>query len=64
MRLRALLEGASEAILPKFPGKGRELLIEVATDDNLGVSVLLDLVLYNLQDSRRLVSHPLSLLRF
>ena len=52
VRLRALLEGASEAILPKLPGKGRELLIEVATDDNLGVSVLLDHVPHNLQGSR------------
>ena len=51
VHLRALLEGASEAILPKLPGEGRELLIEVATDDNQGVSVLLDHVLYNFQDS-------------
>ena len=64
VRLRALLEGASEVILPKLPGEGRELLIEIAADDNLGVSVLLDHVLYNLHDSLRLVSHPLSLLRF
>ena len=64
VRLRALLEGASEAILPKLPGKGRELLIEVTADDNLCVSVLLDNVLHYLQDSQRLVSHPLSLLRF
>ena len=64
VHLRAFLEGASEAILPKLPGDGRELLVEVAADDNIGVSVLLDHVLHNLQDSRRLVSQPLSLLRF
>ena len=63
VRLRALLEGAAEAILPKLPGEGRELLIEVTADDNLCVSVLLDHVLHDLQDSRRLISHPLSLLR-
>ena len=64
VRLRALLEGASEAILPKLPGEGRELFVEVTTDGNLGVSVLFDHVPHNLQDSRRLISHPLSLLRF
>ena len=62
--LRTLLEGASEAILPKLPGEGLELLVEVTADDNLGVPVLLDHVSHNLQDSRRLISHPLSLLRF
>ncbi len=64
MRLRAFLEDAAEAILSKLPGEGRELLVEVAAHCNLGVSVLLDHVPHNLQDSRRLVSHPLSLLRF
>ena len=64
VRLRAFLEDAIKAILPKLPGEGRELLVEVATDDNLGVPVLLDHVSHNLQDSRRLISHPLSLLRF
>ncbi len=64
VRLRALLEDSVEAILPKLPGEGRELLVEVNADDNLGVSVLLDHVLHYLQGSRRLISHPLSLLRF
>ncbi len=64
MRLFAFLEDAIEAILPELPGEGRELLIEVAANCNLGVSVLLDHVPHNLQDSRRLISHPLSLLRF
>ena len=64
MRLRAFLEDAAEAILPKLPGEGRELLVKVAANCNLGVSVLLDHVPHNLQDSRRLISHPLSLLRF
>ena len=64
VRLRALLEDSVEAILPKLPGEGRELFVEVTADDNLSVSVLLDHVPHNLQDSRRLVSHPLSLLRF
>ena len=64
MRLRAFFEDAIEAILPKLPGEGRELLVEVAAHCNLGVSVLLDHVPNNLQDSRRLISHPLSLLRF
>ena len=64
VRLRALLKDAIEAILSKLPGEGRELLVEVAADCNLGVSVLLDHVPHNLQNSRRLISHPLSLLRF
>ena len=64
MRLRAFLEDAIEAILPEFPGEGRELLVEVVANCNLGVPVLLDHVPHNLQDSRRLVSYPFSLLRF
>ena len=64
MCLRAFLEDAAEAILPKLPGEGRELLVKVAANCNLGVFVLLDHVPHNLQDSRRLVSHPLSLLWF
>ena len=63
VRLRALLEDSAEPILPQLPGEGRELLVEVAANCNLGVSVLLDHVPHNLQDSRRLVSHPFSLLR-
>jgi hypothetical protein len=64
MRLRAFLKDAIEAIFSKLPGEGRELLVEVAAHCNLGVSVLFDHVPHNLQDSRRLISHPLSLLRF
>ena len=64
VRLRALLEGASESILPKLPGEGRELLVEVTANNYLGVSVLFDHVLHNLQGSRRLIPHPLSFLRF
>ena len=63
VRLRALLEGSVEAILLKLPGEDRELLVEVTTDDNLGVSVLFDHVSHNFQNSRRLISHPLSFLR-
>ena len=64
MRLRAFLKDAIETIFSKLPGEGREIIVEVTADNNLGVSVLLDHVLHNLQGSRRLVSHPLSLLRF
>jgi len=64
VRLRPLLEDASEAILPKLPGEGRELLVEVTADDNLGVFVLLDHVFYNLYSYRHLFFLPLSLLRF
>jgi hypothetical protein len=64
MRLRAFLEDAIEAIFSKLTGEGRELLVEVAANCNLGVSVLLDHVPHNLQDSRRLISHPLSHLWF
>ena len=47
VRLRALLEDAVEAILPKLLGEGRELVVEVAADENLGVSILLDHVSHN-----------------
>ena len=48
LRLRALVEDSVEAILPKLPGEGRELLVEVTADDSLGVSVLLDHIPHNL----------------
>ena len=51
VRLRALLEDSVEVILLKVPCKGRELLVEVTADDNLGISVLLDHVLHDLQSS-------------
>ena len=64
VRLRALLEDSVEAILLKLPGEDREVLVEVTADENLSVYILLDHVHHNLQGSQRLISHPLSLLRF
>ena len=49
--LRALLEDASEAILPKLPCEGRELSVEVAADDDWGMRVLIDDVLGDLDHS-------------
>ena len=51
VHLRALLEDSVEAILPKLPGEGRKLLVEVTADDDLGVSVLLYDVLHDLKSS-------------